>query len=211
MTECICGCGRPAGAGQRGLAHVCYMRLYRGGGVAALEARYPRKAVAAKADPWVCACCEMPKGPHTIRKGRSPVCEYCRASLARKGQRWCAHHGIVAETSKARCGLCNAACDRKRRQRPDVAERERERKRTPAYKARAAVYRRAYRERNRDRVRMWARQRAARLRSDPERYARMLEANRQSRARHVERYRAMWHAWRRRRLVSILRGAPRAR
>ena len=43
MSECACGCGREAGAGQRGLSHVCYMRLYRAGGLALLDAQYPRK------------------------------------------------------------------------------------------------------------------------------------------------------------------------
>lgn len=37
MTECICGCGRPAGAGFRGLSAACYMRLYRRGGVALVD------------------------------------------------------------------------------------------------------------------------------------------------------------------------------
>jgi hypothetical protein len=43
VTECICGCGRKAGPGQRGLAYVCYMRLYRAGGRALLDARYPAR------------------------------------------------------------------------------------------------------------------------------------------------------------------------
>lgn len=44
MTECICGCGRPAGAGFRGLSAACYMRLYRKGGTALIDAHArPRK------------------------------------------------------------------------------------------------------------------------------------------------------------------------
>lgn len=44
MTECICGCGRPAGAGFRGLSAACYMRLYRRGGVALVDAHaQPRR------------------------------------------------------------------------------------------------------------------------------------------------------------------------
>lgn len=43
MTTCLCGCGRPAGPGTRGLSRACYMRLYRAGAWEYLDRVAPRK------------------------------------------------------------------------------------------------------------------------------------------------------------------------
>lgn len=68
MAECICGCGRLAGAGQRGLAHACYTKLYRAGGVALLDRYYPRR-------------------PNTGRPRRMPLVDLLRALEALKAAR----------------------------------------------------------------------------------------------------------------------------
>lgn len=181
-----------------------------------VEAR--RRGVARRRGPWVCAVCELPESAHTTRDGRSPVCNECRASLERKGRRWCATCASVKPAdgfSKTLCRDCKKAYNV--RYYAAHAERERERarakyladpqahharvsawRRTPEGRRRANGYERAYRARNAER---WQEVRKEQCRRYRERYAERLREK--SRERHQRRKLAAFQR--------LFRGAPRAR
>lgn len=62
-----------------------------------------------------CPNCECIAGPLTVFRYGRRVCEFCHESLTRKGQRWCAVHGVVRDTAKHRCPECRNQRERNQR------------------------------------------------------------------------------------------------
>lgn len=157
---------------------------------------------------WVCPCCELPEGPHTRRRGNAPVCAYCQASLARKGQRWCRTHGRVDSVADGRCRECHNAKARARRQRPEVRERINARKARwqQANRERLRQYDRDYRARVGERRRAQLRAASAKRRADPERREQLNAATRMYYQRNRAARLAYGRTYKVRQKLKILRG-----
>lgn len=166
-----------------------------------------------------CLLCEMPPSKHTVfSAANAHLCNWCKDSLARKGQAWCSRgrHVVPAATMKPRpawCEQCSHAARAARYQRNIEQERERAKRRyqadPQASAARVMAWEKANPERRRAHRTAWRRRWRAR---NPERDRAYAAA---WRSRHRERYNAASRVRKQRAKLRafqrLFRGAPRAR